>query len=70
MELNTRDFLMKALANEQELVRDYEQFAQTCDDKETAELFKEYATTDALRAHRIKEILRAKYTLDEGVQKT
>ncbi|MBM7868134.1 hypothetical protein GTO89_14995 [Heliobacterium gestii] len=64
MELNTRDFLMKSLLNEQELVRDYQQFAQTTDDREVGKLFQEYAETDALRANRIKDILQNKYGLD------
>ncbi|KAB2951286.1 hypothetical protein F9B85_13030 [Heliorestis acidaminivorans] len=68
MELKTKDFLMKALLNEQELVRDYQKFSQTTDDSDVAELFKEYATTDALRANRIKEILQDKYGVDEELK--
>ncbi|QGG46726.1 hypothetical protein [Heliorestis convoluta] len=68
MELNTRDFLMKALLNEQELVRDYQKFSQTTEDAEVAQIFKEYATTDALRANRIKEILQNKYGVDQDLQ--
>ncbi|MTV49743.1 hypothetical protein GJ688_12245 [Heliobacillus mobilis] len=61
MELNTQDFLMKTLLNEQEMVRDFQKFAQTTNDPEVAQLFQEYAETDALRANRLKDILQNKY---------
>lgn len=61
MELNTRDFLVKALLNEQELVRDYQQFAQTTDDQDAAKMFAKYAEEDALRANKIKDMLQDKY---------
>ncbi|MZP31258.1 hypothetical protein GTO91_16245 [Heliobacterium undosum] len=64
MQLNTRDFLMKSLLNEQELVRDYQKFAQTTEDKEVAKIFLDYAEKDALRANQIKDILQNKYGLD------
>ena len=63
MELNTRDFLMKALLQEQEMVRDYQRFAQQTDDQEAAQIFRQWAEDDGLRANKIKHLIE-KY--DQG----
>jgi len=57
MELNSRDFLMKALLDEQEKVRDYQKFAQQTDDSDAADNFRQWAESDGLRANQIKNLL-------------
>ena len=65
MELNTRDFLMKTLLDEQEKVRDYQKFAQQTDDKSVAQYFRHWAESDAMRASQIKDLIE-KYPNDQN----
>jgi hypothetical protein len=57
LEPSIHDFLAKSLLNEQELVRDYQRFAQKIDDAEIAESFRHWAEEDGLRAHKIESFL-------------
>ena len=61
--LDTKDFLKRALLNEQEQVRDYQRFAMTTDDQEVAAVFRDFAETEAEQATKIKELL-GKYDKD------
>ncbi len=61
--MDTKDFLKRALLNEQEQVRDYQRFAMTTDDQEAAAVFRDFAETEAVQATKIKELL-GKYDKD------
>lgn len=55
--MDTRDFLKRALLNEQEQIRDYQRFADSTRDEEVARVFRDFAETEALQAKKIKELL-------------
>ncbi|NLM45332.1 MAG: hypothetical protein GX200_00830 [Firmicutes bacterium] len=55
--MEVRTFLMRAMLNEQEQVRDYQRFARTTDDAEISQAFFEFAETSGRTAARIKELL-------------
>ncbi len=55
--MDTKDFLKRALLNEQEQVRDYQRFADSTGDEEVARVFRDFAETEALQARKIKELL-------------
>jgi len=60
MRMNTTEFLKKAMMNEQELVRDYQNFAdeeKNRNHNEIATLFYHWAEQDALRSNAIKDLL-------------
>ena len=57
IEMDTKDFLKRALLNEQEQVRDYQRFADSTQDEEVAQVFRDFAETEALQARKIKELL-------------
>lgn len=61
--MDTKDFLKRALLNEQEQVRDYQRFADSTGDEEVARVFRDFAETEALQARKIKELL-VKYDRD------
>jgi rubrerythrin len=61
--MDTRDFLERALLNEQEQVRDYQRFADSTEDEEVARVFRDFAETEAFQARKIKELLE-KYDSD------
>lgn len=65
MELNTRDFLMKTLLEEQEKVRDFQKFAQQTDDEDAARYFRVWSEEDGFRAREIKNMLQ-KYDNDQN----
>ncbi|HHX74716.1 MAG TPA: hypothetical protein GX699_07420 [Firmicutes bacterium] len=55
--MEVRTFLMRAMLNEQEQVRDYQRFAQTTDNEEISRAFFEFAETSGHTAARIKALL-------------
>jgi rubrerythrin len=55
--VDTKDFLKRALLNEQEQVRDYQRFADSTEDETVAQIFRDFAETEALQAKKIKELL-------------
>jgi rubrerythrin len=55
--VDTKDFLKRALLNEQEQVRDYQRFADSTEDEAVAQIFRDFAETEALQARKIKELL-------------
>lgn len=57
MQPSVHDFLSKSLLNEQELVRDYQRFAQRVNDPEIAENFRHWAEEDGLRANKIEQLI-------------
>ncbi|MDA8235456.1 MAG: hypothetical protein M0Z31_11795 [Clostridia bacterium] len=60
MRMNTNEFLKKAMMNEQELVRDYQNFADEEKNRnhdDVAKLFYHWAEQDALRSNTIKDLL-------------
>ncbi len=61
--MDTKDFLKRALLNEQEQVRDYQRFADSTEDEEVARVFRDFAETEAMQARKIKELL-GKYDRD------
>lgn len=56
-QMTQEDFLKKALINEQELVRDYQNFADRTQDKDISQVFYDWAEEDGLRANKIKQLL-------------
>lgn len=52
-----RDFLERALINEQETVRDYQRFAEQTKDSSLKKMFKEFADSEGMQARRIKDVL-------------
>ncbi|MHB8171775.1 MAG: hypothetical protein ACYDG6_09550 [Thermincolia bacterium] len=60
MRMNTTEFLKKAMMNEQELVRDYQNFAdeeKARNHDDIAKMFYHWAEQDALRSNAIKDLL-------------
>lgn len=55
--MDTKDFLKRALLNEQEQVRDYQRFADSTEDETVAQTFRDFAETEAMQARKIKELL-------------
>ncbi|NLN07456.1 MAG: hypothetical protein GX167_07550 [Firmicutes bacterium] len=55
--MEIRSFLMRAMLNEQEQVRDYQRFARTTDNEEISRAFFEFAETSGRTAARIKDLL-------------
>ncbi|MEW6724495.1 MAG: hypothetical protein AB1331_06205 [Bacillota bacterium] len=57
MKLSISDFLKRAMLNEQELVRDYQAYADLTDDTEVAQTFRDYAEENGRRAAELKKLL-------------
>lgn len=55
--LDTRSTLRDTLTHKQELVRDYQNFAQQIDNNEVAKMYSHFAEAEALHATQIKEKL-------------
>ncbi len=55
--METKDFLKRAMLNEQEQVRDYQRFALGTDNEEVKKAFLEFAETSGLTASKIKDLL-------------
>ena len=59
IEITTRDRVLRGWENSTELVREYENYYNIIeDDKEVANLFAEFAETEAKHASKLLEILR------------
>jgi rubrerythrin len=52
-----RDFLERALINEQETVRDYQRFAELTNNPDLRKMFKEFAEQEGLQARKMKDVL-------------
>ena len=57
MEMNTRDTIMKKLLDAQENVRDYEMFSKQVNDREVADLFKEFAEESGMQARKLQKLI-------------
>jgi rubrerythrin len=55
--METKDFLKRAMLNEQEQVRDYQRFALQSDDEEVKQAFLEFAENSGFTARKIKDLL-------------
>lgn len=55
--MEARDFLVRAMLNEQEQVRDYQRFALGTDNEEIRQAFLEFAETSGHTAAKIKNLL-------------
>lgn len=55
MEMNTQDYLKKALLDTQEKVRDFMLYADKIDDKELSNCFREFAKVEGLQAQKLQE---------------
>jgi rubrerythrin len=52
-----RDFLERALINEQESVRDYQRFSELTNNPDLRKMFKEFAEQEGVQAQKMKEVL-------------
>ena len=55
--METKDFLKRAMLNEQEQVRDYQRFALGCENEEVKNAFLEFAENSGFTASKIKDLL-------------
>ncbi|MGI6403724.1 MAG: hypothetical protein ACOX0K_05845 [Oscillospiraceae bacterium] len=58
MELNTQDYLKKALLDTQERVRDFMNYAQKVEGPELQKFFREYAETEGHQAQKLQAYLK------------
>ncbi|KAB3530353.1 hypothetical protein F8154_13895 [Alkaliphilus pronyensis] len=56
MNLNTKDMITKKLLDAQEMVRDFEMFSKTTEDKEVASQFKEFAESSGRQAMELQRL--------------
>lgn len=59
MELNTQDYLKKALCDTQERVRDFMMYSEKAEDKSIQSFFKEYAEAEAHRATQMQKYIES-----------
>ena len=57
MEMTTRDTILKKLLDAQENVRDYEMFSKQTEDREVANLFKEFAEESGRQAQKLQGLM-------------
>lgn len=57
MEMNTEDYLKKALLDTQEKVRDFKAYAGRIDDVEIKTFFREEAVAEGMQARRLQEFI-------------
>ncbi|GAA0227226.1 hypothetical protein [Metaclostridioides mangenotii] len=57
MEMNTQDYLKKALLDTQEKVRDFMLYADKIEDKDLSSCFKAYAEVEGLQAQKLQEYI-------------
>lgn len=60
MEMNTQDFLKKALLDTQERVRDFQNYSQAVDDEEIQDCFKKFAEAEAMQASELQRLVTRK----------
>jgi rubrerythrin len=54
--MNTRDCLQRAWNNTMELVRDFEMYSKSIEDKEVADKFKKFAEEQGYQASKLREL--------------
>jgi hypothetical protein len=59
MEMNTEDYLKKALLDSQERVRDFMDISYEVKNPEVKQFLREYATTEGLQAQQLKGYLES-----------
>ncbi|MBF8982389.1 hypothetical protein IZY60_02445 [Lutibacter sp. B2] len=57
MDMSTRDIVVKKLLDAQENVRDYETFSKKVEDREVADLFKNFAEESGFQAQKLQQIM-------------
>ncbi|MCY6485790.1 hypothetical protein OW763_15830 [Clostridium aestuarii] len=57
MQLNIRDMLVQKILDEQENVRDYEEYAKQINDQEVNTTFKNFAKESGLQAEKLQHLL-------------
>ena len=57
MELNTQDYLKKALLDTQERVRDFMMYSQQVDSRHLRDFFSEYAASEAHQARKLQDFI-------------
>lgn len=57
MEMQTQDYLKKALLEAQEKVRDYKIYSARIEDDELSRFFREYSQYEGLQAQKLREYL-------------
>ena len=58
MQMQRRDFLVKALLDTQERVRDFMNYADHADDPALESFFRQYALTEGIQAQKLQEFLK------------
>jgi hypothetical protein len=59
MEMNTEDYLKKALLDTQERVRDFKSYSEKIDDSELQHFFREYSLTEGKQAQKLQEYIKS-----------
>lgn len=59
MEMNTEDYLKKALLDTQERVRDFKAYAGRIDDEEMQKFFREYSISEGKQAQKLQKYLES-----------
>mgnify|MGYP001585048672 FL=1 len=57
MKLNTEDIIKQKLLDTQENVRDFMEYAEKIEDSEVNEIFKEFATDEAMHGQKLQALL-------------
>lgn len=57
MKINTEDMIKQKLLDEQENVRDYEEYAKNINEEDVRETFKEFAEKSACHAQKLQKLL-------------
>jgi len=58
MQMHKRDYLVKALLDTQERVRDFMNYAEELDDPELKSFFHQYALTEGVQAQKLQEFIK------------
>ena len=59
MEMNTEDYLKKALLDTQERVRDFMNYSDKLKDDELKQFFRQYAVTEGEQASRLQQYIKS-----------
>lgn len=59
MEMNTEDYLKKALLDTQERVRDFMNYSQKIEDENLQDFFKQYAESEGYQAQKLQEYIQS-----------
>ncbi|NLK70474.1 MAG: hypothetical protein GX286_03415 [Clostridiales bacterium] len=59
MEMNTQDYLKKALLDTQERIRDFMNYSQKIDDENLQDFFKKYAESEGYQAQKLQEYIQS-----------